>query len=235
MTDTSRHAWEESISQLIRKAQSHTEVYTITINNLNISVHPNVYSPKYFPESSWYAQNLEGIVQGKDFLEVGVGSGIISLHVARTGSRVFGVDINPDAVAITRKNFEMNELKGDIRISDLYAALDSETKVDYIFWNHPWQISSVMVKELCTEKTLDEGYKALTRYVKDGHKYLKEKGTILIGTSCYADLDSLNWIVSEHGYKTVVAAQGESKLVDGTKEVYYILQLEKKNALRMTH
>ncbi|KAG0315919.1 hypothetical protein BG000_005044 [Podila horticola] len=226
--DTNRSAWEGSISELIRMAESHKDVYTITVNDLNLSIHPNVYSPKYFPESCWYAQNLEGIVQGKDFLEIGVGSGIISLQVARTGSNVFGVDINADAVAITRKNFKMNGLKADIRLSDLYAALEPGTKVDYIFWNHPWQISSAVIKELRTEKTLDEGYKALSRYVKEGHKYLKENGAILIGTSCYADWDSLGRIASAHGYMTVVAAQGESRLVDGTIEVYYILRLENK-------
>jgi len=224
--DPNRLAWEESISKLTKMAESHKEVYTITVNGLDISIHPNVYSPKYFPESCWYAQNLESIVQGKDFLEIGVGSGIISLHAARAGSKVFGVDINPDAVAITRKNFDKNGLKADIRVSDLYAALEPGTKVDYIFWNHPWQISSAVVKELQSEKTLDEGYKALSRYVRDGHKYLKENGAILVGTSCYADLNFLSQIVSEHGYKTVIAAQGESRLVDGTLEVYYIMRLE---------
>ncbi|KAG9327563.1 hypothetical protein KVV02_003808 [Mortierella alpina] len=222
-----RSHWEGSIAKLIKQALSHSEIYTVTINGLDIAIHPNVYSPMYFPESTWYAQQLEGIVYGKTFLEVGVGSGIIALHVARTGSKVYGLDINPDAVAITRKNFEMNGLWGDIRVSDLYAALDPGTKVDYIFWNHPWQISRTVVRELQSEKTLDEGYKALSRYIRDGHTYLNDGGSILIGTSCYADLESLNRIALQHGYgSVVVAAQGESHLADGTCEIYYILRLD---------
>ncbi|KAF9291010.1 hypothetical protein BGZ68_005431 [Mortierella alpina] len=223
-----RSHWEGSIAKLIKQALSHHEVYTVTINGLSISIHPNVYSPLYFPESAWYAQQLEGIVNGKTFLEVGVGSGIIALHVARTGSKVYGVDINPDAVAITQKNFEMNGFEGDIRQSDLFIALDHGTKVDYIFWNHPWQISSTVVEELRTEKTLDKGYEALSSYIRDGHTYLNDGGSILIGTSCYADLDSLNHIALRYGYgAVVVAAQGESHLADGTREIYYILRLEK--------
>ncbi|CAO3575012.1 unnamed protein product [Mortierella alpina] len=223
-----RPHWEGSIAKLIKQARSHSEIYTVTINGLYIAIHPNVYSPMYFPESAWYAQQLEGIVKGKTFLEVGVGSGIIALHVARTGSRVYGLDINPDAVAITQKNFETNGLKGDIRLSDLFTALDPGTKVDYIFWNHPWQISSTVVSELQSEKTLDEGYKTLSRYIRDGPAYLNDGGFILIGTSCYADLDSLNQIALSHGYGSVgVAVQGESHLADGTCEIYYILRLDK--------
>ncbi|KAF9576028.1 hypothetical protein EC968_000588 [Mortierella alpina] len=223
-----RSHWEGSIAKFIKQAMSHNEVYTVSINGLDISIHPNVYSPVYFPESTWYAQQLEGIVQGKTFLEVGVGSGIIALHVARTGSKVYGVDINPDAVAMTQKNFEMNGLKGDIRLSDLFTALDPDTKVDYIFWNHPWQNSSAVVLELRSEKTLDEGYKALSRYIRDGHIYLNDGGSILIGTSCYADLDSLGQIALRYGYGSVVVeVQGESHLADGTCEIYYILRLDK--------
>ncbi|KAF8978625.1 CorA metal ion transporter [Entomortierella lignicola] len=220
-----RKRWEESIALLIHKAQSHEEVYSVNINKFLVYIHPNVYSPKYFPESSWYAKNLQQIVNGRPFLEVGVGSGIISLHVAKTGSNVYGVDINPDAIEITRKNFEANGLKADVRLSDLYSNLDPETRVDFIFWNHPWQYSSTIVAELKSEKTFDEGYSALTRYIAEGHRYLNDGGAILIGTSCYANLEAVNSIASRHGYNVLTEVQGIEKLEDGTEEVYYILRL----------
>lgn len=274
---TERHIWEDSISRLLQKALSHKEAYTIPISGFSVSIHPNVYSPKYFPESKWYGQELEKLIEpGQDFLEVGVGSGIVSMHVARAGGRVKGVDINPDAVAITKKNFAQNGLcsegrvveggprdssyssasqspseataatdatdsdldsekdyqeerlpEADIRVSDLYSALDPSSKFHYIFWNHPWQNSSTVVKELQTEKTLDEGYKALSRYMAQGREYLHKggNGAVLIGTSCYADLKSLNKLAEENGYRTEVQSQGGSLLEDGTEEVYYILRL----------
>src|SRR4051812_40044520 len=100
---TERHTWEDSISRLLQKALSHKETYTVPISGFSVSIHPNVYSPKYFPESKWYGQELERLIKpGQDFLEVGVGSGIVAMHVARAGGKVKGVDINPDAVAITK-------------------------------------------------------------------------------------------------------------------------------------
>ncbi|KAF8944275.1 hypothetical protein BGZ47_004450 [Haplosporangium gracile] len=278
---TERRAWEDSISRLLQKALSHKETYTIPdISGFKVSVHPNVYSPKYFPESKWYGQQLEKLIQpGQDFLEVGVGSGIVAMHVARGGGKARGVDINPDAVAVTKRNFAQNGLssegggvrgprrdssyssasqspsetnaaavaatvaaatdsnsntekdqeplqEADIRVSDLYSALDPDTKFHYIFWNHPWQNSSAIVKELRTEKTLDEGYKSLSRYMAQGREYLHEGGEILIGTSCYADLKALNVMALENAYRTEVASEGRSFLEDGTtEEVYYILRL----------
>ncbi|KAG0012553.1 hypothetical protein BGZ80_011664 [Entomortierella chlamydospora] len=221
-----RQRWEESIALLIQKAQSHKDVYNTNINGFLVYIHPNVYSPKYFPESSWYARNLQKIVNGRSFLEVGVGSGIISMHVAKTGSTVYGVDVNPDAVDITRKNFEANSLEADVRLSDLYSSLDPETRVDFIFWNHPWQYSSAIVSELKSEKTFDEGYSALTRYIAEGHRYLNDGGAIMIGTSCYANLEAVDAIASKYGYQVLTEVQGIEKLEDGTEEVYYILRLK---------
>lgn len=225
---------------------------------------------------------------------MGVGSGIVAMHVARAGGKVRGVDINPDAVEVTIKNFWQNGLdsrgggvkmmdgarmdssyssasqspwqspsqsvsmasaaaaaagatlsdsdseteknrdndweeplqEADIRVSDLYSALPRDSKFHYIFWNHPWQNSTSIVKELKTEKTLDEGYCSLSRYMAQGRAFLHEDGEILIGTSCYADLSALNVLAEENGFRTEVAREGRSLLEDGTtEEVYYILRL----------
>ena len=282
---TERLTWEDSISRLLQKALSHTATYTVpNISDFKVSIHPNVYSPKYFPESAWYGQQLERLVKpGQDFLEVGVGSGIVAMHVARAGGKVRGVDINPDAVEVTKMNFWQNGLdsrgggvkarrdssyssasqspseslsdahaaaaagaafidydsdteknqdqeeplqEADIRVSDLYSALPRGSKFHYIFWNHPWQNSTSIVKELQTEKTLDEGYRSLSRYMAQGREYLHEGGEILIGTSCYADLRALNVLAEDNGFRTEVAREGKSLLEDGTtEEVYYILRL----------
>lgn len=227
---------------------------------------------------------------------MGVGSGIVAMHVARAGGKVRGVDINPDAVEVAMRNFWQNGLdsrgggvkvmararkdssyssalqtprqspsqsptqslskanaaaagaaftdsdsdtekdhdhdleeplqEADIRVSDLYSALPRGSKFHYIFWNHPWQNSTSIVKELQTEKTLDEGYHSLSRYMVQGREYLHEGGEILIGTSCYADLRALNVLAEENGFRTEVAREGRSLLEDGTtEEVYYILRL----------
>lgn len=81
-----RTIWEKKISAMIRKSQACEPGHSCQIEGMIIYLNPNVYSPKYFPESSWYSNNLLSIIQGtKAFLEVGLGSGIISLYIARLG------------------------------------------------------------------------------------------------------------------------------------------------------
>ncbi|KAM9948336.1 hypothetical protein ACTFIT_001686 [Dictyostelium discoideum] len=73
-----------------------------SIGELNITLHPNVFSPLHFPENKWFAKQLSETI-------VGVGSGLISLSVSKFAkATVTGVDINPNAVNITFPNFKNN-------------------------------------------------------------------------------------------------------------------------------
>ncbi|KAI7891977.1 S-adenosyl-L-methionine-dependent methyltransferase [Mucor mucedo] len=111
--------WEKKISSMINESKDCVADNTCQIEDMTIYLHPNVYSPKYFPESKWFGKNLRSVVEGtKTFLEVGLGSGIISLYMARLGLEVTGVDINPDAVETTKKNFEINHQKGHFETFD---------------------------------------------------------------------------------------------------------------------
>ncbi|MBW1916918.1 MAG: 50S ribosomal protein L11 methyltransferase [Deltaproteobacteria bacterium] len=56
-------------------------------------------------------------------LDVGTGTGILALAAARFGARVLAIDIDPEAVAATRKNILLNQLQDRVRAEDL--TLDS--------------------------------------------------------------------------------------------------------------
>ena len=52
---------------------------------------------------------------GQRILEMGCGSGLISLHCAKLGAIVVAADINPKAVACTLANFQRNHLQAEVR------------------------------------------------------------------------------------------------------------------------
>ncbi|MFP3867875.1 MAG: 50S ribosomal protein L11 methyltransferase [Desulfobacteraceae bacterium] len=56
-------------------------------------------------------------------LDVGTGTGILALAAARFGARVLAIDVDPEAVAATRKNILLNQLQDLVRAEDL--TLDS--------------------------------------------------------------------------------------------------------------
>ena len=56
------------------------------------------------------------LYSGRRLLEVGCGIGTDLVRFARAGARTFGVDLSDTAVALARRNFEVNELAGGGRV-----------------------------------------------------------------------------------------------------------------------
>ncbi|MDR2866112.1 MAG: methyltransferase [Methanomassiliicoccaceae archaeon] len=101
--------------------------------NIRIEEHDEVYSPD--DDSILLIESLD-VRDGEQILEIGCGSGIVAIHCAKNGAEVDAVDINPAAVAMTRKNAAANGAYMDIRLSDLYADIDS--CYDTIVFNLPY-------------------------------------------------------------------------------------------------
>jgi len=73
--------------------------------NLKIEYCRGVYPPS---EDTMLLLDCLEVVDGEDLLEMGCGSGIISLHCAAAGARVTAVDLNPAAVECTIENARKN-------------------------------------------------------------------------------------------------------------------------------
>ncbi|KAK3179269.1 hypothetical protein K4F52_009240 [Lecanicillium sp. MT-2017a] len=216
--------WDRRQSELWTESCAHKDTYFERVSTYGLYLHPDVLSPKYFPETLWFGENLPSIVQGKSFLEVGLGSGLVSLCLAASGSAVAGVDINEKAVEITKKNFESNGQIGHFVVSDIYANVTK--KYDFIFWNHPWAWDGSMQQE--GEKLamfLDEGYVALKRFISQGKSHLAEGGSLLLGTIHYANLSAIEEISAASGYTQEIVREGLGDLGNGVTEKYYIIQM----------
>ena len=105
-------------------------------------VPPTVFHPQYFFTSRFMAEFLKRQdFDGKRVLDIGCGSGILSLVAASSGARVTSIDINPSAVAATKDNAQLNNLAEEIsaREGDLFDSLDlHEGSFDVIISNPPY-------------------------------------------------------------------------------------------------
>ncbi len=84
-----------------------------------IEVNPGVFAPTY--TSRTIAEALE-IQPGDTVIDVGCGSGVLSLVAARMGAgRVIGVDLSDDAIAVARRNAHRLEVSETVefRVGDL--------------------------------------------------------------------------------------------------------------------
>jgi release factor glutamine methyltransferase len=73
----------------------------------------------------------------KSILELGCGSGIISLFAASKGGVVTASDINPTAIDFLNTAASKNELKVNALFSDLFQNI-SQKEFDYIIINPPY-------------------------------------------------------------------------------------------------
>lgn len=105
---------------------------------IQVSVPPGIFNPKLSFSTKYLTDFLsKQDLKDRSFLEVGSGSGVISLFAAKIGAQVTATDINPLAIKCTRNNAQSNRL--DVRVihSDLFEVIPTNT-FDFIVVNPPY-------------------------------------------------------------------------------------------------
>ncbi|WP_400240576.1 HemK2/MTQ2 family protein methyltransferase [Methanomethylophilus alvi] len=102
-------------------------------DGLDMAEDPEVYPPS--EDSILLTESLD-IRIGEKVLEIGTGSGIVSIQCALNGADVVCGDINPRAVALARRNAAANGVDIDVRETDVYSNI--EGKFDTIVFNLPY-------------------------------------------------------------------------------------------------
>lgn len=102
-------------------------------DDLDIASDPEVYPPS--EDSLLLIESLD-ISEGEKVLEIGCGSGIVSINCALSGAIVTCGDVNPRAVALTRRNAETNSAKLTVVETDVYSGIDG--RFDTIVFNLPY-------------------------------------------------------------------------------------------------
>jgi release factor glutamine methyltransferase len=118
----------------------------ITFDDFRLKVLKGVFHPKLFFSTKYLYSFLKNQSLDKsNFLEIGCGSGILSILAYKKGAKVTAVDIDAKAVKNTRLNFLMNFTDlSNIKIleSDLFSNLP-EQKFDVIVINPPYYFKKV--------------------------------------------------------------------------------------------
>lgn len=126
--------WRPLVSWYIRKPRPYS------YEGIRIIVQPGVFHPAFFFSTRILLRFLHGMKQqlpGRRFLELGAGSGIISLYAARLGAAVTASDISLTAVSALRENAVRNGIELNILHSDLFGAFP-EGDYDVILINPPY-------------------------------------------------------------------------------------------------
>jgi release factor glutamine methyltransferase len=111
---------------------------------LRLKIFPGVFHPGFFFSTKIllsYVQKFD--LKNKTLLELGAGSGLISLVAAKKGAHVTASDINSKAVKNIFLNKELNGLATEVIHSDLFQNIPNK-KFDFIIINPPYYKGKIM-------------------------------------------------------------------------------------------
>ena len=166
---------------------------------------PDVMNPKNFRSGATFARAVrKDLVAPSSFvLDMGAGSGIMSIVAAKQGAQVVAVDINPAAVRCTRINACLNDVEDriDARQGDLFQAVQDQ-RFDLILFNPPFFRGKPLAG-------FDQSWRSedvVERFADGLAHHLKPQGAALMVLSTDGDTDSFLQAFQERDYgRTVVA------------------------------
>ena len=122
-----------------------TDVQIRTWNSLNLHIPPTVYPPREDTDLLFEVLDSVTAFGSKNLLEIGSGSGALSIHAAKLGWRTHACDINPYAVAATRFNAKEAGVEVEVTEGGIGPSGEGQSlypwkpgTYDLVLWNMPY-------------------------------------------------------------------------------------------------
>ena len=152
------------------------------VGKITITNFEGVYEPA--EDSELMVNHLPEITGS--VLEVGCGTGIISVHLASKGAQVTAVDLNPKAVEATRFNSTNNGVKIEVLEGDMFAPVEGR-RFGTIVCNPPYLPPSARrYKDSDLALAVEggpTGTEFISRFLSDAPDHLEKNGLLYLITS----------------------------------------------------
>jgi len=170
---------------------------------INIEICDDVYEPHDDTELlvSAILEN-ETNITGKKVLEIGAGTGLISIILAKKGADVTAVDINEKAVECTKRNARINNINIEVLEGDLFEPVSGK-KYDIIVFNPPYLPEESLDRYLSLtyrEAVIggEKGNEVIIKFLKELPNYLSENGKAYFVTSSLSDVKEIMIVAIEN-------------------------------------
>lgn len=145
MRNVLRHIVSKTYKPLLEKYLSKTRIYQY--ENIILEIPPEVFHPGFFFSTRLLLKHVRRVsLDGKNFLEPGCGSGLISVYAAKQGARVTATDINDVALQYLTRNANKNEVSINLYASDVFENLPVQ-QFDVIAINPPYYKKDPLTKK----------------------------------------------------------------------------------------
>ena len=170
--------------------------------DIRITVQPEVFHPGFFFSTALLLRYLRKLpLLNKKVIEVGSGSGLISLYCAKQGADVCACDINPAAVENTKANAQSNKRNFPVYLSNLFNEVPL-SQFDYILVNPPYYKKK-------PEKPADhawycgENLEYFDSLFNQATTYITPKSEMLMVVSDECDIDGIKTTAAKHGWNCI--------------------------------
>ncbi len=193
---------------------------TEKIKGFTFTVYPSVFNPNDYFSSKIFAKFILSLddLSGKYILDMGCGSGVVSVFAASKGAGCFAVDVNAVSVKTADENAAENGFSDKIKAvqSNLFENIPPEEKFDIIFFNPPYY-----EKEPKTdfEKAFytGSGFRVIKDFLEQSKNHFTPGGYIYFITSSDLKLDTFLLMVKSAGFEYNII-----KKVNTLFETFYI-------------
>ena len=189
--------------------------------DLLLEIPPEVFHPGFFFSTQLLLQYISNLsLQKKEFLELGCGSGLISMIAAQKRAVVTATDINPVAVEFLAKNCLVNNLELQIIQSDLFNDIPVK-HYDIIAINPPYyKKAPVTFRDhawFCGERG-----EYFSRLFESMHRYVHADTEILMVLFDGCDMEMINDFAAENNFVLICIYSKQNIL-----EKNFIYKIEK--------
>jgi len=167
-------------------------------SELNIEINEGVYEPS---DDTFLLLSMIKVESDEKVLEIGCGSGIISLHCRAQGCDVLSVDKDERALENTKLNAKKNDLDISVKKSYLFSNI-TDKNWDMIIFNPPYLPRDEFLSKDDRWDGGERGDEMIVRFLEKAEYYLKEDGNLF---TCYSSLSPTDLIkeVIEERYDIV--------------------------------
>ena len=152
-------------------------------SSIKIRVIEGVYDPA---NDSYLLIEIIDAKGCKNALDMGCGTGIVALHLAKHGCNVTACDVNEKAVENTLLNARINNLRLKVIKSNLFESIYG--KFDIIAFNPPYLPTR---GEDITWDGGEGGVEVIDKFLSQAYKYLSDRGKIYMVVSSLTDMDPI--------------------------------------------
>jgi release factor glutamine methyltransferase len=171
------------------------------IQDFKIAEDERVYPPS---EDSYLLIESIDILDFHNALEIGVGSGIISLHLSKKIDNVFCCDINPFSLLLTKQNATSNSINNlHLFSSNIFSSIKPGTLFDLIVFNPPY-----LPVDFPPRKYIDlsyhggiDGGEHIRAFLNELDKYLSKPGIAYLLQSSLYDLKNTTEYLTNNNFK----------------------------------